>query len=126
MADLGTDLSCVTDLTLDMAQVTGRVALAQAIARRWQTPRGGLIDDPNYGYPLSDLLNDDVSSGDLAKAQAGAAAEALKDERVLACKVSLVLNAGVLVVTASITDAAGPFTLVASVTEITTTILGIR
>lgn len=124
MADLGSDLSCVRDCTPDMAEVSGRACLAQAIARRYITPRGALIDDPNYGFDLTAYVNDDLSSADIARIQSQAEQEALKDERVEDASVSIAVTvAGVMVVTVVLTDSNGPFTLVLSVTATTVQLL---
>lgn len=121
MADLGLDLSCVTDLEEDMAEVSGRTCLAQAIARRLTTPRGGLIDDPGYGYDLRDLLNADVGPRELAAAASAAENECLKDERVLSATVSIVYAQQTVDV--ALEDADGPFKLVLAVDTVTVAIL---
>lgn len=124
MSDLGTDLSCVDDCTAEMSEVTGRICLAQAIARRYLTPRGRLIDDPNYGYDLTQYINDDLGPSDLGKIKAGSEAEALKDERVEECNVSIAVSVGgVMMLTAILTDGNGPFTLVLAITAVTVQII---
>lgn len=123
MSDLGQDLDCVTDLAPTMRMVSGRTALAQAIARRLITPRGTLIDDPNYGFDVRQYLNDDLGPRDIGLISAGIVAQCLQDERVFAAQASVVLTAGVLVVTISLTDAAGPFKLVLGVSDVTADIL---
>ena len=103
---------------------TGNACVGEAIARRWSTGRGQLIDDPNYGYNLTDLVSDDLSPADILRAQQQAGAEALKDERVLRCSVTLTLTvAGLLTVVAAVTTALGPFQLVLAVSATTTQIL---
>jgi hypothetical protein len=121
MADLGTCMTCVTDIRPSMA--TGRRCHGEAIARRYQTPRGGLIDDPNYGFDLTGELNDDVTQADIARISSGAEAEALKDERTLAAAVSITFVGGALLVSVVLTDSAGPFLLVLSVTSVTLELL---
>lgn len=121
--DFGTAWSCVTDLTMPAVLVSGNQVVAEAIARRWQTPRGGLVDDPSYGYDLTDFLNDDLGPNDLARIGAQAAAEALKDQRVRGAVVVVQLVAGVLIVNATITTANGPFSLVASVSDVSVQLL---
>lgn len=124
MADLGTDFACIKDFSPDLALATGRACLAQAIARRLITPRGGLIDDPNYGYDLTQFVNDDLDVPDLARIEANTVAECNKDERVSSTTVKLTLAAsGLLIVTVSLEDSAGPFSLVLSVTDVTIQIL---
>ncbi len=123
-ADLGRDLSCVEDCTPDFVEVTGRLCLAQAVARRLSTDRGRLIDDENYGYNLARYLNDDFGPGDIPAIQAGARAECLKDERVRDAAVSIVVSAaGVMTATVLLTDGDGPFLLVLAITAVTTEIL---
>ena len=65
MTDIGTDLYCISDLDPAGRTVSGPEALAQAIARRLQTPRGALAaigDDPDYGLDLRDYVGDDVGA----------------------------------------------------------------
>ncbi len=124
-ADLGTDVSCVYDATPDMAMVTGRRCLAEAVARRLITPRGRLIGSPNYGFDLTQYLNDDLSAGDLIRIASGATAEVKQDERVLAATVTISLTLGVMLVKIAIEDADGPFTLTLSITDVTVEILKI-
>ena len=62
MADLGVDVFAVVDLDPAFRLVSGRVAHAQAIARRLGTPRGDLArigDDPDYGTDLRAFVGDD-------------------------------------------------------------------
>jgi hypothetical protein len=121
MADLGTCMACVTDIKPGM--VSGRRCLGEAIARRLQTPRGGLIDDPNYGFDLSGELNDDVTQEDVARMSSSIVAECLKDERVFGATATVVFANGTLLVTIKLTDSAGPFLLVLQVTSVTLELL---
>jgi hypothetical protein len=83
-----------------------------------------LLDDPNYGRNLTDLIGDDLTPADIAYEQQQLGAEAQKDERVLSCAVTLQLTvAGTIVVNASITTAQGPFTMVASVSAVNVALL---
>ena len=126
LTDFGTCWSCVSDLTMPARMASGFQVVAEAILRRWSTPAGGLIDDPDYGRNLMDLISDDLSPRDIAREQQEAGAEAEKDERVLSCTVALNLDvAGVLNVAASVTTAQGPFTLVASVSAVGVALLSV-
>lgn len=125
MTDLGTDVSCVFDATPDMAMVTGRRCLAEAVARRLITPRGRLIGSPNYGFDLTQFIHDDMSPGDLVRIGASATAEVKQDERVLAATVTLSIALGAMLAKVSIEDADGPFTLTLSITDVTVEILKI-
>jgi hypothetical protein len=103
--------------------VTGFRVVAEAIARRWQTPRGGLIDDPNYGMDLTDYVGDDMDKQALASLARQAGAEAEKDERVLRCATTITMVGNVMMVHGKVDTAKGPFELVVSVSEVTITLL---
>lgn len=128
--DYGQDLSCVSDLTPHMLVVSGLRLVGEAIARRLQTPRGALLDDPNYGYDLTGELNNDLAQGDIGRIAAGVTAECQKDSRILSASTVVVFvpianTAGSLIVTISLMTTAGPFTLVLSVSQVTVSILSI-
>lgn len=125
-ADYGTDISCTNDFAPDGRVASGRRLLAEAICRRLITPRGRLIDDPNYGFDLTGYVNDDMSAGDIAALRAGIEAECIKDERVSAatCAASLATS-GIMNISLTLTDGAGPFALVLAVSAITISILSV-
>lgn len=112
------------DLSSPSYMASGNLCVAEAVLRRWTTSQGELIDDPNYGRNLIDLLSRPLGPGEIAYEQQQAAAEARKDERVKAAIVVLNLSiAGVLMIDATITTAAGPFHLVASVSAVSVQLL---
>lgn len=123
LPDFGSAWSCVSDMTIPAIVVSGNRVVAEAIARRLQTPRGGLLDDPTYGFDVTDFVNDDLTAGDFARLNAGIQAECLKDQRVLTTDVSTSLVVGVLIVTIVVGTAAGPFTLVLAISDVTATLL---
>ena len=123
----GHDLSCVTDLDPAMAETDGVHCLTQAITRRLITPRGGLIDDPNYGTDLTAEMNNDLLPSDIGRLQSAINAECRKAERVFSAACTVVLAAqGVLTVSLVITGAAGPtFRMVLAITSVTVTVLSV-
>jgi phage baseplate assembly protein W len=121
----GHDLFCVTDLDPGMLEVDGRHCLAQALVRRLTTPRGALVDDPNYGYDLTAFLNGDFDQATLTRMNGQIVSEVTKDERVVAATSQVVVSGNVLIVTLSITDGLGPFPLVLSVSAVSVQILSI-
>lgn len=124
MAELGQDVGGYLDVDPQGAMVSGRTMLAQDLARRYSTPRGRLIDDPNYGYDLTDYIYADMSPADFAAMQAGAEQEAVKDERVESAVVLATLRAsGDCEVEITVTDSDGDFKLVLSVSAVTVTLL---
>lgn len=113
MINYGHDLSCVDDLTPQMQVVSGLRLVAEAIARRLQTGRGELIDDPLYGYDLTAQLNNDVDPSDIGRINAAVTNECKKDTRIKEAVTSAVLTeAGELRVTISLLTGLGPFKLV--------------
>ena len=106
------------DLDPRCVVVTGRRLLAEAIVRRWITPRGGLLDDPNYGTDVTAYVNDDVTPRDIATLKSVMAQEAEKDERVNSCDIDVQIppqGTGAYTITALVHDNDGPFQLVVDI-----------
>lgn len=131
----GRDLSCVTDCTSDFLELeetdTARI-VAQAVCRRFITPRGGLLDEPDYGCDLRAECNRGLTQTELRTLQSRMRSEAMKDERVESATVQLSAAAAGDVTTLSarvvITprDAAvTPFAFVVSITS-TQTLLDLQ
>jgi hypothetical protein len=80
----GSDLSCVTDCDSKFSELPANspLIIAQAIVRRFLTPRGALLDDNDYGLDLRGYCNRGVTQQDLRTLQSRCVAEAQKDERV--------------------------------------------
>lgn len=80
----GTDLSCVEDITEDLAEVDqdSPLGVAQAVARRLITPRGGLPDDPSYGLDIRGYANRGVTIAEQRDLASQIRAEVTKDDRV--------------------------------------------
>jgi hypothetical protein len=87
---LGYDLSGVQDLTNEMAEVGEVLCWLQALARRICTPRGRLINDLNYGFDVTDWLDDDILPTDLTTVATGVDTEFLKDERTLSSSTTVI------------------------------------
>ncbi len=123
--DLGTDVNCVDDIDPSFALVSGSTAVAQAIARRFDTPRGGLHYDGEYGYDITEWLNRGVSDADLFRIAVAVEAEAGKDERVLQSEATVTYDASTEKLSISLRGAcsSGPFQLVLSVDAVSVTVL---
>ncbi len=130
MADpnFGTDLSCVGDIAGDSRLVSGFRVVAEAVVRRWTTPRGRLIGYPNYGYDITQFVNDDMDRRQIQGMIAGMQAEALKDERVTGCQVSATLDTqtGALTFEASIDTAQGPFVFSIAASDVSVKLLEVH
>lgn len=120
------DADGVVDLDPAFRLVSGRLALAQAIARRITT-RAGLLarigDDPAYGIDVRESLGADTDDRTAFAIAAEVQAEVMRDERVRGADVSAALADGVVILTILLADAIGPFRLVLAVSAVTVEIL---
>lgn len=122
----GSDLSCDSDLTATMEEVDGSttLALAQALFRRLDTPRGSLPDDKTYGIDLRSYCNRATSTAEIRELGARVRTELTQDDRVDAVSVvvtpatdgsSLAVQIGVT----PVDPALGPFAMALAVTSST-------
>lgn len=89
--DFGLDLSCDFDLDPRGVEVNGFLALAQALARRLDTPEGTLVGDDSgsYGYDLAELVSLGMTAEGLRAVPEKVRAQFLDDERVSAADVKV-------------------------------------
>jgi hypothetical protein len=80
----GSDVTCVTDLVETMDEIPGNTtrALAEAIVRRLDCPRGALPDDADYGIDLRQRCNRGTVADDIRSLAAQIRNELLKDDRI--------------------------------------------
>lgn len=90
----GTDLSCVTDVTADFAEVdpTSVRAIGEAIIRRLISKRGSVLDDPNYGTNVREWLNHPFGPDTLQTYRDAVVTETLKDDRVASATCAIALD----------------------------------
>jgi hypothetical protein len=118
----GRDLSCVADVTPDLAEVDpfSRLGIGEAAIRRLTTPRGGLPDDPDYGFDLRAYCNRGSTVQDLRDLAGLTRSELTKDDRIEEARVSVSMPArGELTVAVRLTPAdpaVEPFDLTFTVT----------
>lgn len=115
------DISCITDLDPFMSTITNeREAIAQAVARRLQTPRGRLYFHPDYGFDVKAYLNADITPARLSELAQNVQAEVLKDERISSAKVdcsqTTVENIRIAL---QLTTSDGPMRLALNVNDVT-------
>ena len=121
--DYGLDLNCLFDIDDNFATVSGRNNLIAALIRRLLTPKGRLLDDPNYGFSIQDYINDDIDSRKISLISSFVDAELKQDERVLISKTTATYNNRVLTLDIQVTDGEGPFRLVLSVDSLNVSLL---
>ena len=123
--DYGTDCTATTDLDPYFTLVSGTTVVAQSLARRLQTPPGGLVDDPDYGYDLRSWVNRDMTTRDRFELTQRVEAECMKDERVSSLTVDLAVTTTTITVDLAVTLRAGEtFPLVLTVSSVTVSVLG--
>jgi hypothetical protein len=120
----GTDLSCTTDLTPTMEETSGdlRLALAEALVRRLDCPRGALPDDAAYGKDLRSYLNRPTTALELLELAGAVRAELEKDDRVDTAPTTITtVNAGqtmtLKVVVTPVDPSVGTFAMTLAVTS---------
>jgi hypothetical protein len=121
VADYGTDITGLGDITSSLSEVEGRRALIESIGRRLITPRGALFYDDSYGFDLRQYLSGVFpGAGPIA---AGVLEQVEADERVLSADADVRLVGQTLTIQTSITDGGGPFDLTLAINQVTSTIL---
>lgn len=87
----GSDLSCAGDLTPTMESVDpfSTRAIAESILRELDTPRGGLVDDPDYGLDLRGAVNRGMTAADVRSLAERVRTVAEKDDRVSRASVTV-------------------------------------
>lgn len=109
----GDDFHAVDDIDPTLSRSTGRVALAEAVARRLLT--SWLWYEQTYGYDLRRLLNAPVRA---AIVQQRIVAQLKQDERVLDARATVTVVGASVRIDILALAARGPFRLVLSVTEL--------
>lgn len=129
----GSDLRCASDLREDMAEVDGMLplALAEAIVRRLDCPRGALPGSPDYGISLRGCCNRGTTATEIRTLAGQIAAELRKDDRIdrVAVTVAPSPTGDALSVALAVTPIAadvGGFTLTLAVTDASVIIDEIR
>lgn len=126
MTDFGLDLSCTDDLDPLLGEVTGVELIKQAVHRRLITPRGQLIDDPDYGLDLFSFLSADMTAAELATIPSQVDGEILKEDEVSNSTTTATWDPRTSTLTLDIAceTALGPFSLVLPVSQVTVAALG--
>lgn len=117
--EFGVDISCIQGLDPSLTLVGGTTVLAQGLARRLTTPRGGLFYDPNYGYNVRNLLGATLSATELFAVQSLIEAECEQDERVRDARAVVTLTGEQLSIAVDISSSLAPFRFVLSVSNLT-------
>lgn len=99
--------------------------LAEALARRLETPRGGLFYDADYGLDVRAMLNDAMTENGLAAIEDAILSEILKDDRVENAEVAATFSMEEESLSVRIEVLAGeePFPLVLKIDDVSAKIL---
>ncbi len=122
---LGTDIGVLSDLPPAWGLATGKLNLAYALCRRFNTPRGSLFPWPDYGMYLPGYVEKSIRSGDESTIRGAIIGECEKDPRVQTADVDLTFSfeRRTLTVKITIETADGPFELVLAATSLTVELL---
>lgn len=119
----GTDLSCTSDLAVDFGDVDpfSTRAIAEALVRRLDCPRGQLPDDPDYGIDLKGALNKAATRQSLLALSGQIGSELEKDDRVHSATAVVTLSSDGRTLTVNLRIAPitsdGTFTMTLAVTS---------
>lgn len=113
----GIDIDCKDDISPVWRLVGGILAVAQAVYRRLTTKRGSLLEAPNYGYDLRELLSRGMTEEDISGLPGDIRMECLKEERVDECVVSVELIEETLNIVVHCETGIGPFDMTMSISE---------
>lgn len=123
--DYGTDFDGVDDIHPSLREVSGQLAVAQAVARRLMTPRGGLFYDRSYGFDVRAYLN--AAAPPIGEIVSGVEGEAEKDERVARATATVTYLSETMTISLKLeTVAFGTFRLTLDVSELTVSILNLE
>lgn len=126
---LGTDIALLGDLQPVWGLVTGFTNLGYALARRFRAALGSLFYDLGYGEDTTDMVNQAFTPAAVTEKAQALSAQALQDERVQTCRVSMVLIPQEKTIAISVTGTTPtgqPFTFVMSATAVTVALLAVN
>jgi hypothetical protein len=125
--DYGIDVGCGPDGISPLFDIVdGRQCLVEAIMHRYETPRGGLADDPNYGLGVKEWVGKRTNAAQLMAWGQALGAEARKDPRVRSARGSIALDGERLVFSVQIEPIDGEaFALTAAISDVSVELLSV-
>lgn len=127
--DFGEDVFCDGDgVPPTFELVSGPTVLVQALLRRFQTERGTLIDDENYGLNVQSWVGKRTDTAQIFAWQQSLVNEAQKDQRVQKARARIVTDpvSQKLFFTLTVETAEGPFTLTVAVSAVSVELLSVN
>lgn len=114
MSDLGIDINTPDgDLDPELGEVSGSLAVCQALFRRYTTPLGGLFYDPRYGCDVRQYLGAGFTPAKRAQLLRAMEDQAYQDERVDEVAITITDGAdGAVTIEVKGLTGEGPFRLV--------------
>ena len=117
LPDFGSDLSCVDDCTVDMAEVSGLVQYKQSVLRKLSTPPGSNIDDPDT-IDVKSFLSKALTTVELSAIPGQIKSVLESDEQTQSASAALSnVRFGAFTLKIETTWAEGPFKLVLDVSQ---------
>ena len=123
--DFGLDLACMTDLSPTMAETASMVTLAQALVRMVTTPRGSVVDAPNWGIDVTAYVDGPMDARGAQKVASLMDAQFRQDDRVLRSSTQATWNASTetLRTVSAIITSNGPIRLTLDISNVTVALL---
>ena len=125
--DFGTDVAAISDLPDPENLIGGIGNVAYAVARRWLTQSGALVeigDTAQYTcFDIRDYFGARITASTITEIEGLCIAAAGDDPRVQSVSASVSFLSGVIRVSASVTTADGPFDFVLTVDNITAALM---
>lgn len=123
----GYDTACVSDVGLvDVVITSAQRVIGERVARRLQTPRGGLSsvdptpDAANFGLDVRMFTLGRIAATNTAQIANQISAECAKDEEVDGADVTVTaVNGGRMTIIIQLSSTAGPFVLTMNVSQLT-------
>ncbi|WP_437606249.1 hypothetical protein WMF20_35355 [Sorangium sp. So ce834] len=127
VAGFGVDLDCADDLREDMRLASPTLTLAQAAYRRLTTPRGAVLDAPDYGLDVRQFFSRGMTAAEVAAIPGQVRSELTKEERLEDVEVrARMLDGATLELVVRCRTAAGPFEMTMNVTAAAAVLAGVR
>ena len=122
--EFSTFVGGVPDLDPTFTERGDEIMIVERVARRWQTPRNSLPDLPGQGRDVRQYVQMRMLATQRARARAELRAEALNEEGVLDCEVTVEpTSAGALLVTGVVKVRTGRrYRMTISATELVSTL----
>lgn len=121
----GSDLDCANDLQENMAELRkdDLLLVVQSCYRRLTTRHGTLVDAPDYGFSVKELIHAGLAPKDEARIAGQIQAELTKDDRLETVEAAATFTDGAVAIEVSGMTRVGNFSMTMGVTAASASLL---